>query len=686
MSRVDICNGKHLDCNRKHSYATQGKHPMHLTTTGMIRGLLAGLLTGTVALSGAGTANAATSTAHLPAATESSTDVPGKLLLMLDASGSMNEADPSGGTKMEAAKKALIGVVDKLPQDTNVGLRVYGATEEGGKPTKAACADTQLVAPIAPLDKPALTKAINDFEAKGETPIAHSLTKAIDDLGDTGPRNVILVSDGEESCVPDPCPVVKKLTKGGVDLRIDTVGFGVKDPARKQLRCIADAGDGTYYDAKDADELTTRLNKLSQQAVRDFTFNGTPITGIDLVEDEQPPADLPKLTPGLYTDELTANKDTWRAYEVERTTAESTLHVAVTTKPSTYSNRAGDDNEQEKLELNILAPDGTTCAKETTFEGPGNGFRPIVTVSGRMLGQPLEEGPDDDACQATGAYTVLVNRQASQQKAAAEIQIIEEPPVTNLKDLPEIVDEHPDQKDLPEGKAKAITGGLSFSDAAEISSGTWVDTLVPGETLLYRVKVEDGQIGRFTVNGPTQGFRFPADAAKHDQVFIQGMVYSPDRQNADGLTPVPGTFSRGGSDPQSISTSQVRYKNRYADTLGDPDSAPGSSMGGWYYYSLSVSTKDVGEDLTGQPIKVAFTVDVEGKPSGAVKYDGQNDWDAAATGAKKDDSGSKGSGDAAGTSEDEGGSPLPWIGGGLLTAVLIGLGAWFGLRRMGARG
>lgn len=658
---------------------------MHLTTTGMIRGLLAGLLTGTIALSGAGTASAATSTAHLPTATESSTDDPGKLLLMLDASGSMNEDDPAGGTKMEAAKKALIGVVDKLPQDTNVGLRVYGATEKGGKPTKAACADTQLAVPVGPLDKPSLTKAINDFEAKGETPIAHSLTKAIDDLGDTGPRNVILVSDGEESCVPDPCPVVKKLTKGGVDLRIDTVGFGVKDPARKQLTCIAEAGDGTYYDAKDADELTTRLNKLSQQAVRDFSFTGTPVTGIGLAEDEQPPANLPKLTPGMWSDKLTASEDTWRAYTVERTTKESTLHVSATTKPKTYYADEGDDvGEIENLELKIIAPDGTECAGSSGLAGENSqGLSPIATASARLLGQSPEEDPDEEACRAKGTFTVLVNRDGAVKTVPTEIQVIEEPRVTNLAELPEAVDAYPKEKELPAGTPKPVTGGLSFSDAPEITSGTWVDTLVPGETLVYRVKVEDGQTARFTANGPTGGFRYPEEYS--GILWVDGRAFGPDRQEVDDSILIAGSFHADDTSPKSVTAAPVRYKNRYAPT-SNPDNLGASSMGGWHYYAVGIGKGGMGRGLAGQPIKVAFTVDVEGKPSGAVKYDSQDDWDSAATGAKKDEKRSQGSGDATATSKDEGGSPLPWIGGGLLTAVLIGLGAWFGLRRMGARG
>ncbi|WP_277452411.1 VWA domain-containing protein [Janibacter sp. DB-40] len=651
-----------------------------MRTTAITRALLGAGLAGALALTSVGTSSASPSTTtHASAPADQTAEEPGELLLMLDASGSMKEPDPAGGTKMEAAKKALTGVVDSLPADTHVGLRVYGATEPGGKPTKAACNDTQLAVPIGPLDKPALTDAIKGFRAKGETPIAHSLTKAMDDLGDTGKRNIILVSDGEESCVPDPCPVVKDLVQDGVDLRIDTVGFGVEDTAREQLQCIAETGGGTYYDAADADELATSLNKISTRAVRDFGFTGQPVTGIDLAENEQAPADLPTLTPGLWTDELTASEDSWRAYSIERTQKQSTLHVSVTTKPKTYYNREEDDADLENLYLTILAPDGTECADAFGVVGDFHGFKRLVTVTGRVLGQSPEEEPASESCRAMGTFTALVHREGAQQTTPAEIQVIEEPRVTNLDELPDAAGDLPEAKDLTAGDAQPIAGGLSFSDAPEITEGTWVDTLVPGETLVYRVKVDYGQTARFTTHGPTGGFRFPADVARVNYLLIDGEAFSPDRQKVDESVRAPGQFNPAYSSPGSVRTANVRYKNRYADTPA-LDATPAASMSGWYYYALGVSTKEVGEDLAGQPIKVAFTVDVEGEPTDAVEYANGKGGETTATG----EDGSGDTGATASTSEDEGGSPLPWIGGGVLAAIILGAGAGFGLRRKDA--
>jgi Ca-activated chloride channel family protein len=101
---------------------------------------------------------------------------PAKVLLLLDVSGSMNEKISSGGTKFAAAKRALKQVADALPAGTQVGLRVYGSEiAEPKESNPRACRDTELVLPIGPLNRDKMYRAVDSFEAVGETPIAYSL-------------------------------------------------------------------------------------------------------------------------------------------------------------------------------------------------------------------------------------------------------------------------------------------------------------------------------------------------------------------------------------------------------------------------------------------------------------------------------------------------------------------------------
>jgi len=200
-----------------------------------------------------------------------------------------------GGTKIAVAKRALNRVVDHLPGDAQVGLRVYGArVDDENDP--AACTDSELVVPIGPADKPALKAQIARYRPLGETPISYSLKQAAQDLGGSGRRTVVLVSDGRESCGEDPCVTAANLAKQGIDLKLDVIGLAVSGATRSQLQCIADRGRGTYADAKNAKQIEDSLDQLATRAFRPFQLTGTPVEG------SEDAATATEVRPGQYLD------------------------------------------------------------------------------------------------------------------------------------------------------------------------------------------------------------------------------------------------------------------------------------------------------------------------------------------------------------------------------------------------
>lgn len=188
-------------------------------------------------------------------------DLP-KLLIILDSSGSMARSNGRGGTSMSEAKSAILGEVDNLPDDSEVGLRVFGSTVDGhNKPTPAACSDSKLIRAVGPLDRGALKSATQRFEPLGETPIAYSLTEGIKDLGNSGKRTILLVSDGEESCSQDPCAAVDQVKQQNIDLTVHIVGLQVNNTARRQLECIANRTGGSYNEARDSSQLRDAIHR-----------------------------------------------------------------------------------------------------------------------------------------------------------------------------------------------------------------------------------------------------------------------------------------------------------------------------------------------------------------------------------------------------------------------------------------
>jgi Ca-activated chloride channel family protein len=222
----------------------------------------------------------------------------GSVLIVLDASKSMNEPAGNGGTRLDAAKAALEGLIPALPRGAQVGLRVYGSqVSEASR--AAGCRDTRLVLPVGPLDAGTLRSRVQGLQGKGRTPIGRSLLAAAADLPRGGRRVVVLVSDGGDNCAPPaPCRAAAQVAKQGVNLSISVVGLQVDARVRRQLRCIADAGGGSYVDAGDAGALRSELLAALARAFRSYDPQGTAVTG------GGSPAQAPLVGEGAYLDSL----------------------------------------------------------------------------------------------------------------------------------------------------------------------------------------------------------------------------------------------------------------------------------------------------------------------------------------------------------------------------------------------
>jgi Ca-activated chloride channel family protein len=185
----------------------------------------------------------------------------GDAILILDASGSMwGQVD--GQTKISAARKAVDSILSKWKTTDRLGLMAYGHR------TKGDCKDIELVVPVTAFDADKIRSAVRALNPKGKTPMADSLRAAAQALrASENKATVILVSDGIETCAPDPCAVAAELKKAGVNFTAHVIGFDVADPAAKrQLQCIARATGGVYLDANNASGLEQALGKAVEAA------------------------------------------------------------------------------------------------------------------------------------------------------------------------------------------------------------------------------------------------------------------------------------------------------------------------------------------------------------------------------------------------------------------------------------
>jgi len=182
--------------------------------------------------------------------------------IILDASNSM-WGQIQGEAKIAIAKRVLEQIITGLPDEMNVGLRLYG--HRYGLNDRRACQDTELKVPIGRINKAHLVDIINTVQPKGKTPLVYSVLQAGNDFQDMKSASIILITDGIESCDGDINAIAPALKELGIELRVHIVGFDIKEAeARKELKSIANSTEGTYLDAEDSQELFSSLQQTLQ--------------------------------------------------------------------------------------------------------------------------------------------------------------------------------------------------------------------------------------------------------------------------------------------------------------------------------------------------------------------------------------------------------------------------------------
>jgi hypothetical protein len=210
---------------------------------------------------------------------------PQDLLIILDTSSSMADSFENS-TKIAVAKQVLEDVVADLPDNMDVGLRIFGG-----------CEYSQLLRPIETLDKTALKAQIGSIETGGPTPIAYTLEQAKTDFANvSGTKLILLVSDGMETCKGDPVAAAKALLAAGYKMRIDVVGFDVagQPAAREQLQEIAKVTNGTFYSAQSSQELRAALKTSIAITYHVYDSQGNEVFSGEVGKSG------PQLPPGTY--------------------------------------------------------------------------------------------------------------------------------------------------------------------------------------------------------------------------------------------------------------------------------------------------------------------------------------------------------------------------------------------------
>ncbi|WP_424809007.1 vWA domain-containing protein [Rhodococcus sp. 27YEA15] len=583
----------------------------------------------------------------------STTETNAKLVLTLDASGSMLERDAGGQTRIAAARSALGTVIDGLAANQQVGLRVFGATVSDGS-SPDACTDSQLLVPIAGDNRAQLKTAAGSYEPLGQTPIGYALRQATDDLGSSGQRSILLVSDGESTCAPEPCEVARELSLQGIDLMINVVGLNVDGAAREQLQCIARSGNGSYFDAQDTDSLVQVLSAMTVRAFEPFAITGQPVTGTPTRNG------APTLSDGgQYTDTLRAGEEIVH-YLLTRKTPGSSLHVGFTALPSTkVYGQAG-------LHLETLS--GKSCAWDYPMGTPGGSWS---LLSGALVAWSLD--PSNN-CVADDQLVLTVETTKWGDGAAGtpfELLVTEEPPLAPGQTLPDKVTDAQNWTSTSpdDGANGSVRAGSSANAPTPLAPGSYTGNVLPGEQQFFGVDLDWGQELRVNTRlDPLDPRAKQPSAATSTNVRLN--VVSPMRgaavPNLVGSRSPQAAVTVNGGKVATIGTPPVRWMNR-DDITGGRTYLPGR-----YIVTLAA---DAVEDTF--EIPYTLTVEVVGRAGeGAPQYIAG----ATGTGAPSDtpNTAARSAGTTEAAAEDSASKPRWALIGGLALGgvILLGAGAW----------
>ncbi|MFC8386300.1 VWA domain-containing protein [Nocardia sp. NPDC057272] len=511
-------------------------------------------------------------------------------MLILDASGSMERPD-QGGTMMDSAKRAVRAFVASAPAESSVGLTTYGTGTSNAEADKAAgCRDVQVLRQPTTIDKPALTTAVDGIHARGWTPMGTALRQAADALPDSGPRSIVLVSDGDDTCSPpDPCEVAEELKAQGLDLIVHSIGFAVDDKARAQLTCTAQATGGTYSDAADGAALERILPRVSSAALRNYQATGTPITGTDEYRT------APVAKPGQYLD--TIGQQQKRLYAVDVPAGATAHFTGIVSFPRAKGVSTTED--MNALELRVFGRDGADCGiRERELETRASDGV-ALTVAKTFEGAAEEPTSADSAkCKGGGRYYFELNwdlvAKGSPARLPMEILVGIEPGVTDPG--PAAVSTPVTFTD-PAGPAQPISGGGSFTTASTLpGGGNFTDTLQSGEYVFYRVRLDWGQGLAYRVRFAETGGANSTAASN-----VETTLYSPLGRDIDSDTTV---YTGRSSAELALASVPVRYANR-----DQSDSqVQRQAVAGWHYIAVKLGIPMGADAMPPTPIQLDVAV------------------------------------------------------------------------------
>lgn len=199
----------------------------------------------------------------------SAQETPINVLFVVDGSSSMLKKWGKED-KWTIAERSLLRMADSLTtmyDNLQFGLRVYG---HQSLPIDNDCFDSELKLPIGNHTVAKLKDRLISVNPKGITPLAYTLEQTKQDFaGLEGQKNIlVLITDGSESCLGDPCEILEILLEKEVIVKPVVIGLDIDVQSLKDYHCLKEVYNPHFpfdFERKVLQVVTRAINYTSLQ-------------------------------------------------------------------------------------------------------------------------------------------------------------------------------------------------------------------------------------------------------------------------------------------------------------------------------------------------------------------------------------------------------------------------------------
>ena len=558
--------------------------------------------------------------------------------VIIDASGSMLAPDAGGQTRMDAAKQATEGLLNDLPKEQRLSLLTYGTQTGSGDEEKAAgCQDVTTLVPMGG-NRAEMVSKVKGLNPRGYTPIGKSLLQAEKELPPQGARQIVLVSDGIDTCAPPPvCEVAKQIRQRGVDIVINVIGLNVDDQARSELQCVAKEGGGSYADAKDAASLKEQLVLKSTRNLQGYKAGGEQAHGTPTAAEARPievgGMKDGKPDPKHYQDLMPAvgnNPDKQLHWKVKLEKGERLGIGYILPPPPVAGNSLG---SVTFMETKITGAKDLPCMDKYKQGSIANEFS--HPLEGFALSYVAGENP---SC-GPGDYDISLERSGGlggNHDLPVEFMLWKVPKAAGATPTSAPPTDTPKPENLEVGTSTGkLPTALGPSDAPAVKPGTYDAEIVPGEMLWFKVPVAEGQRLQMSFDVP------PIDLENKDVIEgigrrIEWSVMGPTFYPVDTKAAKENDSNDHGvdvNDREAVTASTTTLPVRWGNMNSSDSDVSGGFVSGEQYVTLRYNTlfRKADEHTQSIPVKFRIAVAATGEAEKAPTLSYQNNGQQSTT-------------------------------------------------------